>query len=203
MENKKQITEIQKICLIGEKNCGKSTLVHKFLTGKFEELRATIGGFAQRKIPFGSIEVEIQIWDTYDQERFGKLAPMYYRGARAILVVFDITKYDTFLKADQWLKDSIENNSNPHIILIGNKSDLEFERKVETTEAEEYAKKVNAIYFETSSKNGQNVKEIFIEAAKFTLIDLEKNPEKVKMKDNEEMELKIYDPKIEKKSCCF
>jgi len=94
---------------------------------------------------------------------------MYYRGAQAGLIVYDITAYESLRDAKMWVKELREANGADMVIgLIGNKVDLETEnkRQVDTREASEYAEENGLIFMETSAKRGDNVTEIFMNVAK-------------------------------------
>lgn len=111
--------------------------------------------------------------DTAGQERYRSLAPMYYRGAAAAIVVYDITNPDSFAGAKGWVKE-LQRRGDPNVViaLAGNKSDLEARRKVEFEDANAYALENNILHLETSAKNANNVKALFVEIAK----KLPKNP---------------------------
>jgi small GTP-binding protein len=117
--------------------------------------------------------VKFEIWDTAGQERYRSLAPMYYRGASAAIVVYDITNPDSFAGAKSWVKE-LQRRGDPNVViaLAGNKADLEGRRKVEFEEAAAYANENNLLHLETSAKNSNNVKALFVEIAK----SLPKNP---------------------------
>lgn len=112
--------------------------------------------------------VKFEIWDTAGQERYRALAPMYYRGAAAALVVFDITSTESFVGAKTWI-DELKRQGSPDIVigLAGNKSDMSSKREVSTTEAESYAQSNSLIFFETSAKTGDNIHKIFQEIGRF------------------------------------
>jgi len=88
--------------------------------------------------------VKFEIWDTAGQERYHSLAPMYYRGAQAAIVVYDITNQDTFSRAKTWVKE-LQRQASPNIViaLAGNKADLANKRAVQTEEAQQYAEKMD------------------------------------------------------------
>jgi len=89
---------------------------------------------------------------------------MYYRGAAAAVIVFDITKKDSFNGAKSWVKElQRRGDANVVIALAGNKADMESDRKVQTEEAQEYARESDIIFMETSAKTSMNVTELFIE----------------------------------------
>ena len=131
-----------KLVLLGDSAVGKSSLVLRFVRGQFFEYQeSTIGAaFLTQTVALNDTTVKFEIWDTAGQERYHSLAPMYYRGAAAAIVVYDITNRDTFQRAKQWVKE-LQRQGNPNIViaLAGNKSDLNSKRKVEPEEAESCA----------------------------------------------------------------
>ncbi|QLL31392.1 hypothetical protein HG536_0B02550 [Torulaspora globosa] len=157
-----------KLVLLGEAAVGKSSIVLRFVSDDFTENKEpTIGAaFLTQRVNIGDETVKFEIWDTAGQERFASLAPMYYRNAQAALVVYDVTKPQSFIKARHWVKELHEQASKGIIIaLVGNKIDvLESgeERKVAREEAERLAEEESLLYFETSAKSGENVNEVFL-----------------------------------------
>ena len=105
--------------------------------------------------------------DTAGQERYHSVTPMYYRGAQAALVVYDITNADTFARAKDWVKE-LQRQARPDVViaLAGNKSDLGQMRAVEYEEANTYAEENGLLFLETSAKNANNVNEIFLAIAR-------------------------------------
>ena len=102
--------------------------------------------------------VKVQIWDTAGQESFRSITRSYYRGSICALLVYDITRRQSFDNLIRWLEDMRDNAySKMIILLIGNKDDLKMEREVSTQEGQEFADKHNLIFFETSAKTGHNV----------------------------------------------
>jgi small GTP-binding protein len=122
---------------------------------------------------------------------------MYYRGAAAAIVVYDITNPDSFTGAKSWVKE-LQRRGDPNVViaLAGNKADLESRRKVEYEEANAYAEESNILYLETSAKNANNVKSLFIEIAK----KLPKNP--IQSDSNNNEAFPIMQPQQEKNQCC-
>lgn len=154
-----------------EENCAETSYVAAFLTQKCN-------------LPTRTIKFEI--WDTAGQERFASLAPMYYRNAQSALVVYDLTKPTSLIKAKHWVAE-LQRQASPGIViaLVGNKLDLTNKagessntlsedgdtevpeaddgdaRKVSTAEAKSYAEEEGLLFFETSAKLGTNVTEVF------------------------------------------
>ncbi len=130
------------------------------------------------------------------QERYRSLAPMYYRGAAAALVVYDITSYDSFNGAKTWIEELQRQGSADIVIgLAGNKMDLESKREVPTDEARNYANENHCIFFETSAKSGENV------AAMFQQIAM-KLPKTNQNAANEDVQIISPDEVEGKSSCC-
>jgi len=155
--------------LLGDSAVGKSSLVLRFVRGLFFEYQeSTIGAaFLTQTVALNDTTVKFEIWDTAGQERYHSLAPMYYRGAAAAIVVYDITNFDTFKRAQQWVKE-LQRQGNPNIViaLAGNKSDLSSKRKVEPEEAESHASENGIFFMETSAKTSTNVNELFVAIAR-------------------------------------
>jgi len=156
-----------KLVLLGDMGAGKSSLVLRFVKGQFFDYQeSTIGAaFLTKTLPDHNVKFEI--WDTAGQERYHSLAPMYYRGAAAAVIVFDISSADSFGKAKAWVKE-LQRQGNPNMImsLAGNKADLADVRQVATEEAQAYAAENGLFYWETSAKTNVNVQEVFEDIAK-------------------------------------
>ncbi|ESL06427.1 hypothetical protein TRSC58_05900 [Trypanosoma rangeli SC58] len=110
--------------------------------------------------------VKLQIWDTAGQESFRSITRSYYRGACGALLVYDVTRRETFTHLQTWLEDARANANNAIVImLIGNKCDLEAKRQVSREEGESFAKRNNLVFMETSAKTAQNVDDAFMRTA--------------------------------------
>eukprot|EP01095_Lingulamoeba_sp_RSL-Kostka_P002926 TRINITY_DN1383_c0_g1_i2.p1 TRINITY_DN1383_c0_g1~~TRINITY_DN1383_c0_g1_i2.p1 ORF type:complete len:211 (+),score=69.69 TRINITY_DN1383_c0_g1_i2:43-675(+) len=168
MSNDFQYEFIFKYIIIGDMGVGKSCLLHQFTEKKFiAESDQTIGvEFGTRIIEISKRKIKLQIWDTAGQERFRAVTRSYYRGAAGALLVYDVTRRETFNHLTDWLTDA-RNMTNPNtiIMLIGNKSDLDSKRAVSYESAARFAKENDLIFIETSAKTGQNVEEAFLKTA--------------------------------------
>ena len=128
--------------LIGDSGVGKSNLLSRFTRNEFNlDSKSTIGvEFATRSIQVDSKTIKAQIWDTAGQERYRAITSAYYRGAVGALLVYDISKHQTYENVTRWLKELRDHaDSNIVIMLVGNKSDLRHLRAVPTDEAKQFA----------------------------------------------------------------
>lgn len=165
-----------KIVVLGESAVGKSSLALRFVRRDFiPNQEATIGAsFLSRSVLLAEeappATVKFEIWDTAGQERYRALAPMYYRGAAGALVVYDITSSDSLRKAESWINE-LRRNADPQtvVLLVGNKCDLEGMRQVTTRQGQDLAEKEEALFFETSAKDGTNVDALFATLGKTML----------------------------------
>ncbi|KAL7671085.1 hypothetical protein ACOME3_005998 [Neoechinorhynchus agilis] len=118
-------------------------------------------------IHFDNESIKLQIWDTAGQESFRSITRSYYRGAAGALLVYDITRRDTFEHLINWLEDARQHSCVMVIMLIGNKSDLSASRReVKREEGEAFAREHDLIFMETSAKTAENVEEAFVDTAR-------------------------------------
>ena len=157
-----------KIIIVGDSGVGKSSLLKRAVQNKFDPgYQATIGfEFLLMHFQVNDLKIKLQIWDTCGQEMYRSLIQGFYRNTSLALIVYDITKKETFDAVDIWLKDIRKHTEEDlPIFVVGNKNDLE--KAVSTDEAKIFSTSNRSKYFtECSAKTGQNVKEIFFEAAK-------------------------------------
>ncbi|TFY59530.1 hypothetical protein EVJ58_g5714 [Rhodofomes roseus] len=153
-----------KVVLIGDSGVGKSNLLSRFTRNEFNlETKSTIGvEFATRSITVDGKTLKAQIWDTAGQERYRAITAAYYRGAVGALLVYDISKHQTYVNVTRWLKELRDHaDSNIVIMLVGNKSDLKHLRAVPTDEAKAFAAENNLSFMETSALDASNVESAF------------------------------------------
>ena len=158
-----------KLVLLGDSAVGKSSLVLRFVRGQFFEYQeSTIGAaFLTQTVALNDTTVKFEIWDTAGQERYHSLAPMYYRGAAAAIIVYDIQSQASFARAKSWVRElQRQGNSRLFMALAGNKCDRDETREVEVDEAQAYADENGLHFVETSAKTATNVNELFYEIAK-------------------------------------
>jgi Ras-related protein Rab-5C len=155
--------------LVGDSQVGKTCLVTYLTTGAFKGSDLpTIGAAFQNHImstPSGSIA--LQIWDTAGQEKYRALTPMYYRRANVAILVFDLTRAESFESLSSWLGDlSNQHEGEIKLFLAGNKLDLAKEREVSLEDAQKFVQSHGIVgYFETSAKTGEGIAQLFTSVA--------------------------------------
>jgi Ras-related protein Rab-11A len=150
--------------------------------------------------------VKAQIWDTAGQERYRSVTKAYYKGAKGALLVYDISRRNTFENIDNWLIDLRTNGDKDIlIILIGNKCDLIDKREVSVEEAQTKAEQYNIAYMETSAKNGDNIIKAFSELVSqvyYANITMQQNNVQIEGNNGDGVNLVNKDEEKKKKSGC-
>jgi Ras-related protein Rab-2A len=195
--------------IVGDMAVGKSCLLLQFTDHKFRhQHELTIGvEFGGKNIEVKNKTIKIQIWDTAGQEAFQAITRTYYKGGIGALLVYDITRKETFDHIRKWY-DEVKLNGSKDIccILIGNKKDLEEQRQVKYEEGKRLAEENNLLFLETSAKTAENVQECFTISAERILDQINKSgvdptaPSKnvrISIDDDEEEE-----KEQPKKTCC-
>jgi len=157
-----------KYIIIDDTGVGKSCLLLQFTDNRFQRFHDTTIGveFGFRTININNNPIKLQIWDTAGQERFRSITRSYYRKAACALLVYDLTRRETFNHLATWLEDARQHASSDMIImLIGNKSDLTDNRVVSTEEGEKFAKENGLMFMEISAKSRENIEEAFVKTA--------------------------------------
>ena len=160
--------QIYKLIVIGDPAVGKTSLLTKFSSNKFEtEYLPTVGvnivkEVVNLQVQGGATQINLLIWDIAGQPQFYMLHKPYFNGADGMMLVFDITRSSSFSNMNNWYNTAVKYGlSGIPRILIGNKIDLKEERKIIQPMADHLSEKLNAPYFETSAATGQNTKIVF------------------------------------------
>ena len=198
-----------KLIFIGDSSVGKSCLTAKAVKNNFEEYyQATVGfEFLTFNMKVNDKVVKLQIWDTCGQEIYKSLISNFYRNSSLAVLVYAIDNKESFTHVGNWLNDlKSQANEDIRIFLVGNKADLEEERKVTKEEGEKYKLDENLdLFMETSAKTGHNARNVLVEAAKILYSDYLKFDEN-NIKNNDP-KLKIQKPELINKNkngkrCC-
>lgn len=167
-----------KYIIIGDTGVGKTALLLQFTDNRFTPVHdLTIGvEFGAKTISLDNKQLKLQIWDTAGQESFRSITRSYYREAAVALLVYDITRRETFLHLQSWL-DETKTNAQKEItiFLLGNKADLSARRQVTPEEGKRFADENGLQFLETSAKTAQNVKEAFTNSARVIYQNIKDN----------------------------
>ncbi len=163
-----------KVVAIGDGTVGKTALLGRYATGSFREsYLMTIGSnffLKQYQSKNSDAELQLVLWDTAGQERFRSMMPRFYEGAKAVVIVYDLTARQTFDNVGTWF-DSVTGIC-PGIqgTLVGNKTDLATLRVVSHEDGQVKADELGFGFVETSAKTGSNVEELFADLAEQLLV---------------------------------
>jgi len=206
-KSNKDYDYIFKIVLIGDTSVGKSCLLTRFADDQFSDSYVTTIGvdFRFKTMIVCDKITKVQVWDTAGQERYRSITNAYYRGAEAIMIVFDMTNRDSFTHIQDWMEEIIKYTGKDVVIIVGaNKSDLN-DKKVKKEEMEEFTKKKGIKIFECSAKTGDGVENAFKYMVE-TLIKKNDKNSKEKNNINNSKHLKNSNDEnnknISKKGCC-
>ena len=167
-----------KIVLIGESGVGKTSIISQFTTHKFDRYcQASLNSqFTTKIIDFPEYEqsLKLDIWDTVGQEQYRSLAKIFYKDAKVILFVYDITSIDSYNAIKNYWYNETQNyaNKNPLLVLVANKDDLYEGEKISVKEGKKYADEINALFIRTSATSNMRVNLLFENIGK-KLIDPE------------------------------
>jgi small GTP-binding protein len=166
-----------KIVLLGDHAVGKTSLVSRWVKATFRgDQPATIGAaFSQREVLVDGQPKKVQVWDTAGEERYHSMAPVYSQGAQGAVIVFDVTRRDSFLNIGEWVKCLSQCDTKIAIVIAGNKSDIEG-REITFDDGEKFARENGYTYFDTSAKTGAGVEETFTFVAEKVLVARDQAP---------------------------
>ena len=173
-QNQVSYSYLFKVIVVGEGGVGKTTFINRFATNSFsEDTKITIGASFhsfKNNVNGGDTSVKLQVWDFGGEKRFRFILPSYCHGAHGVIFAFDLSRASTLWNLSEWLDLIKENTENsPIFILIGTKADQIEDNGIEAIkeeQIEEFMKTHNFLsnlFFKTSSKTGQNVKDVFSE----------------------------------------
>ncbi|XP_058270508.1 ras-related protein Rab-34a [Hemibagrus wyckioides] len=178
--------KISKVIVVGDLAVGKTCLINRFCKDVFDKnYKATIGvDFEMERFEVLGVPFSLQLWDTAGQERFKCIASTYYRGAQAVIIVFDLTDVASLQHTRQWLEDAMKENDPTSVLLflVGTKKDLSSSAQYSLIEQDaiKVAQEMKAEYWAVSALSGENVREFFFRVASLTfeasvLAELEKS----------------------------
>lgn len=167
-QGNEQFDHLFKILLVGDSGVGKSSLLVRFTENHFQDATApTIGvDFRLKFVDAQDTRVKLSIWDTAGQERFRTMTSSFYRGAQAVIYVYDVTRRETFEGLSEvWLPEVAMYSTvdRPATMIVGNKVDLESKREVTFAEGTAFARSEGCLFVETSAKADVAVKQAFEE----------------------------------------
>eukprot|EP00747_Dinoflagellata_sp_TGD_P220665 gnl/TRDRNA2_/TRDRNA2_92603_c0_seq1.p1 gnl/TRDRNA2_/TRDRNA2_92603_c0~~gnl/TRDRNA2_/TRDRNA2_92603_c0_seq1.p1 ORF type:complete len:262 (+),score=44.73 gnl/TRDRNA2_/TRDRNA2_92603_c0_seq1:51-836(+) len=164
-----QYSYLFKFIIIGDEAVGKTCLLLQFTDKRYRTThQVTVGvEFGSRTVDIAGKLIKLQCWDTAGQDRFRSIVRSYYRGAAGALLVYDITRRDSFDHVSQWLQEA-RANADPELVitLVGNKCDKAAERQVSYEEGHAFAHRYGLYFLETSAVTGHMVDEAFTVTAK-------------------------------------
>ena len=165
-ENDKKDTPY-KVVLIGESGVGKTCIMAQFISNKFDPntITSATAQFFIKNIEIDGKILTFHFWDTAGQEKFRSLAKIFYKDAHVVILVYSITNSKSFKTMKEYWYDQVVNYGKKDVIyaIAANKADLYEERQVTDDEAEEFAKKIGAIFVSTSAKDDVGISELFDE----------------------------------------
>ena len=217
-----------KVVLLGESGVGKTSIIQRYIKNSFNPGISSTGGanFASKKIYFEEEkkELKFEIWDTAGQEKFRSLARVFYKDASICILVYDITRRESFEELQNFWIDEIRNNISSKVCksfililiilfiivfaVVGNKIDDYENEKIKVAEGKAFAKKINAIFQSTSAKQANGIDELFNKIGKYYLnpdISITSNltkEEKIKNKQRIKIEKINNKTNDKKKRCC-
>ena len=166
MSKKKEKNDKINIITLGNSSVGKSSLIQRYVDEKFADTLATIGFNTKfkTKILSNGEKLKVVFYDTSGQEKYNSLSYNYIKNSNGILLMYDISKKESFIKIKDWLNNIFEHKDKDFpILLLGNKCDLEEKREVTKEEGDQLAKELKLNFYETSNKDNINIEKAITE----------------------------------------
>jgi len=208
-----------KTIILGDCGVGKTTMLYKYYNGNFNhENESTVGvNFVSKYVETDKYNdiIKLQIWDTAGQERFRSIIKTYYRNVCACIIAYDITNKTSFQNSMYWINEIRQNNDSAKLIIVGNKNDLEDQRKVSFEDGFKLSNYYNAPFFEVSSRDYvddifDKLVDLVMEEVNYNVVDsetetFEKRPlmNGIIMHDNIEIEQDRTNPNVVMKSLTY
>ena len=158
-----------KVVLLGDSGVGKTCIISRYISGTFDENSATTNGasYCSKNINYEKLgkSLLLDIWDTAGQEKYKALTKFFYKDAAVCILVYDITRKETFDNLKNFWYSQLRENSGSNVVLgiAGNKSDLYESEDVKEAEARQFAEEIGAIFELTSAQNNTGINELFFE----------------------------------------
>ena len=191
-----------RIMLLGDSNVGKTSILKRYCKNQFSESYISSVGidFETKYIKVDEKTINLQIWDTAGQERYKVISKNYYNKSDGFIIVYDITNKSSFDSIVNWVEDikELASNDNKNIIL-GNKCDLESERKINKEEGDNLAKKYNSQFFEVSAQNGKNIDKSFLCLVQSILKDVNNS---YSSRRGSQIDKQSFSANNKKRKCC-
>ena len=168
-----------KVLLVGNSSVGKTSIMLRYLDDFFvENFLPTVGiDFKTKTVGYNGENIKVNLWDTAGQEKFRTLTTGYYKGANAVIFVYDVTERESFFQLRDWILETKKHVGNEFAgIIVGNKVDLDYKRVVKTDELIYLAEDVVMPIFEVSAKDGTNIEELFQTVVDLVMTELDKAP---------------------------
>ena len=160
-----------KVVLLGDSGVGKTCIISRYISGTFDQNSPSTNGasYASKIITFEHLnkQISLDIWDTAGQEKYKSLTKFFYKDAAVAILVYDITKKDSFENMKGYWYEQLQEFGSKKIILgvAGNKCDMYEKEEVNENEAKEFAEKIGAFFEITSAKNNTGITDLFMNAA--------------------------------------
>ena len=196
-----------KIIVVGDSGVGKTNLINRFASDKFDtNSKATIGvEFVYKTLKINKEVIKVEVWDTAGQERYRAITSSYYKGAKGAIIVYDITNEDSFNNVESWMNEvTKKGKTDMQFLLVGNKKDLINDRKVTEQKGIDKAKELNMNLFEASALEKTNVNEAFNYLVKEIYLNIRKE-KNINMNNDEKIGqggIALNTNKKKRKKCC-
>jgi len=157
-----------KVVLLGDSGVGKTCIIARYISGSFDKNSPTTNGasFCSKNVRFDQLgkNLLLDIWDTAGQEKYKALTKFFYKDAAVCILVYDVTRKESFQSLKDYWYSQLKENSEPDIVIgvAGNKSDLYENEEVKEDEAREWAKEIGAVFELTSAQNNTGINDLFL-----------------------------------------